>query len=281
MMGANNPIPLPPVFNIAHTRPPLRFSGEVFAFGYDNRNRMVTVTDTATSGLQMQGTYVYDALNQRIEKDVWTTGGTTTITRRAFDNGQIWAEMNSSNALQMRYLRSDVILELLARISSGGTAAWLLVDRMGSLRNVIDNTGKLIDTISYDGFGNFSESNSANGGAYKYAGYRYDPETGLFLSEMSDRPYNSFIGRFTKEDDIGIAGGDPNLFRYCGNDAMNWIDPSGLGRTDASGIVKRPSCGCGRASIMNFRKKRGVLVVRGLQLPIDIAKKEPFLANRK
>jgi hypothetical protein len=47
--------------------------------------------------------------------------------------------------------------------------------------------------------------------------YRYDPETELFLSDMSDRPYGSVTGRFTREDDIGIAGGDTDLFRYCAN----------------------------------------------------------------
>ena len=47
-------------------------TGEVFSYGYDNRNRLVSAQDTTTSGVQMQATYVYDALGQRIEKDVWT-----------------------------------------------------------------------------------------------------------------------------------------------------------------------------------------------------------------
>ena len=49
-------------------------TGEVFAYSFDVGNRMTGVTDTTTSGLQMQGTYIYDALNQRIQKDVWTGG---------------------------------------------------------------------------------------------------------------------------------------------------------------------------------------------------------------
>jgi YD repeat-containing protein len=92
-------------------------TGEVYAFGYDNRNRMTSATDTATSGLQMQATYVYDAIGQRIEKDV-DIGGTTTITRFAYDSGQNWVDMNGSNVLQTRYLRTDQVLELLANISS-------------------------------------------------------------------------------------------------------------------------------------------------------------------
>ena len=35
-------------------------TGEVFGYGYDNRNRLVSAQDTTTSGVQMQATYVYD-----------------------------------------------------------------------------------------------------------------------------------------------------------------------------------------------------------------------------
>ncbi len=158
-------------------------TGEMFSYGYDNRNRFVSAQDTTTSGVQMQATYVYDALDQRIEKDVWT--GSTMTTRFTFDRRQIWADLSSTNALQTRYVRGQRLLELLARIISG-TAAWFLADRMGSVRNVVDNTGALIDTLTYDGYGNVTnETSPANGGQYKYYGYRYDGETGLYRPDPS------------------------------------------------------------------------------------------------
>ena len=86
----------------------------------------------------MQATYSYDALGQRISKDVWS-GGVATVTQMAYDDGrQIWVDMNGSSALQMQYLRTVSVLELPARVSSGGTAAWLLQDRLWSVRNVVD-----------------------------------------------------------------------------------------------------------------------------------------------
>ena len=138
-------------------------TGEAFAFGYDNRNRLISALDV-TTGLQMQATYLYDAVGKRIEKDVWTqTSGSTTTTRFAYDGDEIWADLTSANALQMRYLRGILVLELPARVSSGGTAAWMLVDRMGSVRNVVDNTGAVIDTITYNGYGNITaETNATN-----------------------------------------------------------------------------------------------------------------------
>jgi RHS repeat-associated protein len=201
-------------------------TGEVFNYGYDNKNRLVSAKDTTTGGVQMRATYVYDALGQRLEKDVWTQSSrSTTTTRFAYDRSEIWADLNASNALQTRYVRGDRVLELLARIVSG-TAAWFLADRMGSVRNVVDNTGAIIDTITYDGYGNIvNESNPANGGQYKYDGYRYDSETGLYYLLL--RYYDIVTGRWFSQDLIGLSADDINLYMYTYNNSTNHLDPSG------------------------------------------------------
>ncbi|KMQ52296.1 Rhs family protein [Chitinispirillum alkaliphilum] len=41
------------------------------------------------------------------------------------------------------------------------------------------------------------------------------------------RDYDAESGRWTAKDPIRFAGGDGNLYRYCGNDPVNFIDPSG------------------------------------------------------
>jgi uncharacterized protein RhaS with RHS repeats len=40
--------------------------------------------------------------------------------------------------------------------------------------------------------------------------------------------YDPTIGRFLSEDPSGFDGGDPNLYRYVGNDPVNHTDPNGL-----------------------------------------------------
>jgi RHS repeat-associated protein len=203
-------------------------TGEVFSYGYDNRNRLVSAQDTTTSGVQMQATYVYDAMGQRIEKDVTQSGGTTT-TCFVYDGRQIWADLNSANALQTRYVRGDQVLELLARIVSG-TAAWFLADRMGSVRNVADNTGTVIDTITYDGYGNVvTETSPSSGGSYKFAGYRYESETGLYRPDpTTGRYYNPLTGLWLGRDPISFNDPDVNLYRYVRSDPTNAVDPRGL-----------------------------------------------------
>jgi len=226
-------------------------TGEWWSYGYDNRNRLVTAQDVMI-GVQMQGTYAYDALGKRVEKDVWT--GSTVVTRFAYDGSEIWADLSSGNALQTRYIRGDSVLELLARISSGGTAAWILVDRMGSLRNVIDNTGAVIDTITYDGYGNITnETNAANGGQYKYDGYRADAETGWFRPDPTRaRYYGPSTGTWISQDPLGFIVGDTNLYRYVGNSPINRVDPSGFAET---------ACCCCCAENLDINKIKQGLVI--------------------
>ena len=193
-------------------------TGEWWSYGYDNANRLISATDTTTS-LQTQATYVYDALAKRIEKDVWTqSSGSTTTTRFAYDGAEICADLTSANALQTRYLRGSQVLELLARIASSATAAWILADRMGTVRHIVDNTGAVIDTLTYDGYGNVTnETNPTNGGVYKYAGYRSDSETGWLRPDPTvGRLYIPLTGRWQGEDFIGFVAGDANLLRLPG-----------------------------------------------------------------
>ena len=40
--------------------------------------------------------------------------------------------------------------------------------------------------------------------------------------------YDPTVGRFLQEDPSGLAGGDTNFYRYCGNDPVSKTDPTGL-----------------------------------------------------
>jgi RHS repeat-associated protein len=116
---------------------------------------------------------------------------------------------------------------VFARISSAGTVAWYLPDRLGSVRDIAnDSTGAVIDHIDYDGFGNATETQPTNGDRYKWTGGELDSETGLYHFDW--RYYDPKVGRWTAQDPSDLAAGDSNLYRYVGNDPIGATDPSGL-----------------------------------------------------
>nr|WP_286010125.1 RHS repeat-associated core domain-containing protein [Clostridium sp. Marseille-Q2269] len=63
---------------------------------------------------------------------------------------------------------------------------------------------------------------------YRYKGYRYDNETGLYY--LKSRYYNPDLGRFISADAMAGKTGEilsHNLFAYCGNNPVNAIDEDG------------------------------------------------------
>jgi len=80
---------------------------------------------------------------------------------------------------------------------------------------------------SEDAFGNVvSDTNPALDPYIGFAGGLTDRDTGLI--RFGFRDYLPDIGRWTARDPIGIAGGDLDLYAYCGQDPVNRKDPAGL-----------------------------------------------------
>jgi RHS repeat-associated protein len=191
------------------------------SFTYDYRNRMVTVMQ----GGSTIATYTYDALNRRIGFKV---NGTQTWAvydgNSALDNP--YADFDGSGNLKMRYLYGLAVDELLARTDSSGVTAWYLPDRLGTIRDIANTSGSVIDHVVYASFGGVtSESNSANGDRFKFTGREYGSEAGLYYFRA--RFYDPSAGRFVELDPRGFGAGDANLFRYADDTPVNASDPSG------------------------------------------------------
>jgi RHS repeat-associated protein len=165
-------------------------------------------------------------LGQHVEQDV-TQGGTTTVTKFAFDvSGHGWADLNGSNAIQTRRVSLDARDAVFARIGADGTEAWYLADHQGSIRGLVNNSGTLIDGMSYDAFGNISsESSPGNGDRFKLAGGEFNSNLGQY--HFGQRWYDPANGRWTSQDPLGL-GPDSNPYRYVVNDPTDRVDPTGL-----------------------------------------------------
>jgi RHS repeat-associated protein len=190
---------------------------------------MTGAKQQATDGgtLQMQATYAYDALSNRVEKGVWTSATGVQATRFGYDGQNVWVDVNSSNTLQMRRMFLDGIDQVFARVDSGGNAAWSLVDNLNSVREVINSANSTTDVLVYDAFGTIvSESNVSFGDRYKYTGREFDNESSLQYNRA--RFFSNTSGRWTTEDPLRLFGDSTNLYRYVGNSPLVATDPSGL-----------------------------------------------------
>ncbi|WP_074307246.1 RHS repeat-associated core domain-containing protein [Singulisphaera sp. GP187] len=133
----------------------------------------------------------------------------------------------TAGTLRTRYLHGPAVDMLLARTDATGATAWYLADRLGSIRDLANTAGTVIDHVVYDSFGRVTaESNPSAGDRFKFTGRELDAATGLQYHRA--RYYDAALGRWTQEDPIGFAAGDANLYRYVGNGPTGKVDPSGL-----------------------------------------------------
>jgi RHS repeat-associated protein len=102
-----------------------------------------------------------------------------------------------------------------------------LTDRLGTVRDIANTSGSVIDHLAYDSFGKVTnETSPTNGDRFKFTGRELDAETGFYYFRA--RYYDPATGRFVTQDPIGFDAGDANLYRYVGNGPTNDTDRSGL-----------------------------------------------------
>jgi RHS repeat-associated protein len=197
--------------------------GDTWTYGYDLRNRLTSVVETGTA--TFQATYTYDVLGRRVLEDRTDNSGSHTTTRFSYDGNQVWAELNTSNVVQARYLYGDGETQVLERTDGSGNVQWLLTDHLGSVRDVANST-VVSGHIEYTAFGAVVPGSTNVGDNRLFTGLYLDQATGIVFADQ--RTLLVTTGQWMQEDPIWFQAGDANLRRYVGNNATNHVDPSGL-----------------------------------------------------
>ena len=104
----------------------------------------------------------------------------------------------------------------------------------GDIVKIIDHLGNTKVTYTYDAWGKVlsqtdtSIYNLANLNPFRYRGYVYDYQTGLYY--LQSRYYDPITGRFLNADvycDTQTSVLGTNMFTYCGNNSIMYIDENG------------------------------------------------------
>ena len=98
----------------------------------------------------------------------------------------------------------------------------------GDIVQMVDKTGAVVNSYTYDEWGNISQQKETVANSFKYAGQMYDAETGLYY--LKARYYDPTQGRFLNEDFYEGQITNPlslNIYTYVKNNPLLYIDPTG------------------------------------------------------
>ncbi|NJM76773.1 MAG: hypothetical protein HC852_14505 [Acaryochloridaceae cyanobacterium RU_4_10] len=224
-------------------------TGEITQYTWDYHNRLTSVITKDNSGTVTKSVeYTYDAYDRRIGKSIDPDGAgsaTAQIERMVYDGDNITLTFDGNGTQTHRYLHGPRVDEILADETATGVN-WSLTDNQGTVRDVIDSNGVVLNHLTYDSFGQVtSETNTNVEFRYGYTGRERDEETGL--DYYRTRYYDSSVGRFISEDTIGFNGGDANLYRYVANNPINFNDPNGTDLYDFVNGADQLAAGFGDA----------------------------------
>lgn len=141
-------------------------------------------------------------------------------------------ERDNSGAVVATYTYGQGMDEPLTMERSGQTYYYHR-DALGSITEVSDSTGTIVERYEYDVYGEFTIFDasdteiaaSAIGNPYLFTARRYDAESGNYYYRA--RYYSHDLGRFLSQDPLGFDAGDYNLYRYVFNNPINATDPTG------------------------------------------------------
>ena len=171
-------------------------------FTWNARDQVATLNGAALQ---------YDALGRRIKN----AAGKSLL----YDGANATQELSGSSVTANIW--TGGLDEFFQRTGGNGSVA-PLTDVLGSTIALVDSSGNITTTYSYDPFGNTATGGAVNANEFQYTGREYDGN-GLYF--YRNRYYSPVLGRFISEDP---ALDGLNFYTYASNTPTNATDPTGL-----------------------------------------------------
>src|SRR5262249_21367885 len=124
---------------------------ETWNYAWDNADRLTSVRKTSDGSTStLWETYAYDAEGNLGREERRRAGAGNTTDRHGFDDDNPWADLDGSNALQVRYVFGDGTDQVLTRTVASGANAGLwayLTDNLGSVRDLVNSSAQVKDHL--------------------------------------------------------------------------------------------------------------------------------------
>jgi RHS repeat-associated protein len=185
-------------------------------YSWNDKGQLLEMTGETTA------TFSYDPSGNRIEKNI---GGR--ITRYVYDGLKLIAEKDASGATTAAYTY-DTSGRLISVYKNQATYYFHLNHR-GDVLRITDENKNMVAGYIYDPWGNILSSSGsfADEQPFRYAGYLFDEETGLYF--LQARYYDPTLGRFISRDpdDVGDITPSINPYVYAEGNPLSFVDPTG------------------------------------------------------
>ena len=186
-------------------------------------------------------TFKYNADGLRTRKD-----DSNYTTYYYYDNNNNLIAMMQGGVVAYYYYDSD---NSVTAMSLNDTMYYYIKNLQGDITKIVNESGNVLVEYTYDAWGKILNETSSGNGAYanikdfnpfRYRGYVYDTDTGLYY--LQSRYYDPQTGRFINADDtayVDTNSGTPlstNMFAYCENNLANFVDLTGKWAQNLSGF---------------------------------------------
>lgn len=235
----------------------------VKTYEYDSKGNQISVINSSDG---TSTTYQYDVENQLTDVEIKTNGIVTATQHNEYNsNGQRISKKDTqtdgdktTSSTTIYYYEGNLLLyttnekgnktsqniignesNVIATIRYNGDAQteyFYSKDIQGNITSVLDNEGNCKQFYKYTDYGE-TEKTIENDfyNEIRYTGGVYDEVTGLYY--LNARYYNSDMGSFLSQDTYRVG----NLYGYCNNNPISYIDPSGHSSVVVSGGVYKQS----------------------------------------
>ncbi|MBL7047941.1 MAG: hypothetical protein ISR96_00225 [Nitrospira sp.] len=202
-------------------------TGEIMHMTYDAENRLTSTAYTGADNILYKTEYIYGAGN--------------TVTRlKKYENSTLVSDIHITRTGLLPLWERDAINNVtrsytwgldmaggiggLLNMNENGENYYYHYDGSGNVNTITNSSENIAASYSYDIFGKVNAKSGTLDQHFQFSTKRHDEETGL--SYYGYRFYSPALGRWLNRDPLGEAGG-MNLYRFVGNNPVNWIDPWG------------------------------------------------------